>query len=422
VGEHRQPSGRDGDGKGGWVRRPAIAWLARGLWVLVILGIGLIVRFDQLLRSAGRPELTQLDPSTGLLVMAALVSATVGMLLAGRRPRHPVGWLLLGVGLAVTASGERDGYARYGLLARPGSLPGAHWAAVYSPATVYLAFVCVVFVLLLTPTGRLPSRRWRPLAWVLAAGPVLFLLALTLGPGLVVSPYEPVVNPVAVPALAGVVRVAVDAAVAIAVAGLGAGGWALVVRFRRATGVERQQLRWLALAAAATLPAGAVVAVGVALGVTAGPLLQVALGTCMSLLPLATGAAIARYRLYDLDRIISRTVSYGLLSVLLAGLYAVGVLVIGHAVSPGGRANSLVVAATTLAVAAAFQPLRRRIQRVVDRRFDRRRYDAARTIDAFAAGLRRHVDLGALEAELVGTVEQTMQPTRVRLWLRAAQR
>jgi Kef-type K+ transport system membrane component KefB len=185
-----------------------------------------------------------------------------------------------------------------------------------------------------------------------------------------------------------------------------------VVRFRHAGGVERQQLRWIAFAAALTGVAAAVVLAGMALGATAAQLL--AIGVCLAVLPLATGAAILRYRLYDLDRIISRTLAYGLLTVLLGGAYAAIVLGLGQRL---GRSSSLAVAVATLAVAAAFQPARRRVQRLVDRRFNRRRHDAAQTIQAFSARLRQQTDLDTLTAELLGVVEQTMQPTRVSLWL-----
>ena len=192
-----------------------------------------------------------------------------------------------------------------------------------------------------------------------------------------------------------------------------------MLRFRRARGVERQQLRWLALAAALAAGAAGGHCAGPGrsglLGLTGTVLLGWASAVVLALLPLATGAAILRYRLYDLDRIISRTVAYGLLTVVLGGGYAGVVLGLGQL--PGPR-PSLVVAGATLAVAALFQPARRRVQQVVDRRFNRRRYDAARTIEAFAARLRDQVDLDALTAELLAVVDQTMQPTPVSLWLR----
>jgi hypothetical protein len=394
-------------------RRPAV--LAWALWALALLGVATIPWFDHLLRQAGRPELTQLHAITLPSVAAALIAVTVGAVLAGRRPRHPVGWLLLVLGLAVTASGVVDGYARYGLLARPGSLPAARWLAVFSPATVYLGFVCVGLVLLLTPSGSLPSPRWRWWAWLVAAGPVVFLLALAVGPGLVIAPYDPVIDQVTSPALAGAVGVAIAVAVVIAVGGLAVGVWSLVVRFRRARGVERQQLRWVAFAAALTVPPAATILIGVVVGATGAVLVVLAAGLCMALLPLAIGAAILRYRLYDLDRIISRTLAYGLLTILLGGAYAGVALGLGQLL---GRDSSLAVAGATLAVAALFQPARRRIQAAVDRRFNRRRHDAARTIAAFSGRLRQQVDLDTLAAELLAVVDQTMQPTSVSLWLR----
>ena len=177
--------------------------------------------------------------------------------------------------------------------------------------------------------------------------------------------------------------------------------------------MERLQLRWVAVAAALVVLAALVILAGLALAAT--DVLTWAASVCLAVVPLALGAAILRYRLYDLDRIISRTVAYGLLTVLLGGGYAVVVLGLGQLL---GRDSPLVVAGATLAVAAMFQPARRRIQQAVDRRFNRRRYDAAQTIQAFSARLRQQVDLDSLTVELLGVVEQTMQPNRVSLWLR----
>jgi hypothetical protein len=185
------------------------------------------------------------------------------------------------------------------------------------------------------------------------------------------------------------------------------------VRFRRAQGVERQQLRWVALAAALMLLAGPIVLVPVAL--ESPILVNWVSAVWVMVLPVAVGAAVLRYRLYDLDRIISRTLAYGLLTLLLGGGYALVVLGLGQLL---GRDSPLVVAAATLAVAAVFQPARRRVQAVVDRRFNRRRHDATRIIEAFGVRLRNQVDLDALHTELLGVVDQTMQPTQVSLWLR----
>jgi hypothetical protein len=188
----------------------------------------------------------------------------------------------------------------------------------------------------------------------------------------------------------------------------------LVVRFRRASGTERQQLRWVALAANLVVPAAAVVLAGLAMQSPA--LTGWAGGAVVAILPLAIGAAILRYRLYDLDRIITRTLAYGVLTMLLGGAYAGLVLGLGQLL---GKQSSLVVAGATLALAAAFQPTRRRIQDLVDRRFNRRRYDTARTIDAFAGRLRQQIDLDALTAELLAVVDRTMQPMSSALWLRS---
>jgi hypothetical protein len=379
------------------------AW---GLWALAILGVATLPWFDHLFRQARRPDLTQLHATTTPLVVASVVAATVGAVLAGRRPRHPVGWLLLALGLSVTASGVVDGYGRYGLLIRPGALPAAR------PATIYLGFVCVGFMLLLTPSGSLPPgacgaggrgwprpRRW-PCCWRWWSDPGWCCRRTRTS---------------STPALAATVTAAIAAALAVAVGGLAVGAWSLVVRYRRARGTERQQLRWVAFAAAVTLPLAAVVLAGVALDATETLVVLLAAGAAMALLPLATGAAILRYRLYDLDRIISRTLAYALLTLLLGGGYTVVVLGLGQLL---GRDSSLVVAAATLGVAAAFQPARWRVQQVVDRRFDRHRYDTAQTIAGFSARLRDEVGLDTLSAELLAVVERSMQPTAASLWLR----
>ncbi len=369
-----------------------------------------------LLRSTGRPEYQFSNASggaaLGAVVLATVSAAAVGALLASRRPRHPVGWLLLGVGLGLASNTLVEPYVKYGLLVRPGSLPAARYLAGLTYATIFIWLSCAGFVLLLTPTGSLPSPRWRWWARVAAAAPVVTVLGSVVQPDPLAPDYHG--NALAVPALARVLIVPGVAGIVIVLVSLLAGAGSLVGRFRRARGVERQQLRWLALAAglASVL---LLVALFAAFILAKDIVVLVSSTLCVALLPLATGAAILRYRLYDLDRIISRTLAYGVLTVLLGGGYAGVVLGFGQLL---GRDSPLVVAAATLTVAAAFQPARRRIQRAVDRRFNRRRYDAAQTIQAFSARLRQQVDLEALTGELPGVVEQTMQPTRVSLWLR----
>jgi hypothetical protein len=390
-----------------------VAW---ALWTLAVLGLAATTRLDQLLRQAGRPELAQLRGGGVAVVLSAASAATAGAVLASRRPRHPVGWLLLAFGLVPQAlSGAAEGYARYGLLARPGTLPGAEQLAALASATFVPGLSVIAFILLLTPTGSLPSPRWRWFAGVAAALPLAFLAAWLLAmPQLdPESPLASVRNPFAIGglagagmAVAGVASPAIGLTMAVAAA-------SLVRRYRRSRGSERQQLRWLAVAAALAPP----VVLATAAAISAGNLGLAGwvIGLYLALLPLAIAAAIARYRLYDLDRIVSRTLAYGLLTLLLGGSYAAVVLGLGQLL---GQDSSLVVAAATLAVAALFQPARGRIQQLVDRRFNRRRYDAARTIEAFSARLRDEVDLDTLSGELLTVIEQTMQPTQASLWLR----
>jgi hypothetical protein len=385
--------------------------LAWALWTLILLAVPIIAWWDHRLRQVGRPELAPLGQSGVPYLLGMVSAATVGAVVASRRPHHPVGWLLLALGLTVAGNGVIYGYTNYGLLARPGSLPAADYVAAISNGSILLLAACLGFILLLTPTGSLPSPRWRWWAGLSTAAPVLGLLSWALQP--FEEPFESVANPLAVPALAG--PLSAVSAVALIVTGLGipVGAASLVVRFRRSRGVERQQLRWLVLAAA--LLAAAVLAMAT-LGLVGleTPLGWLSAG-CVALLPLAIGAAILRYRLYDLDRIISRTLAWGLLTLVLGGGYAVVVLGVGQVL---GQNSSLAVAAATLAVAAVFQPARRRIQAVVDRRFNRRRYDAARTIAAFSDRLRQQVDLDTLTGQLLAVAEETMQPTRASLWLR----
>jgi MFS family permease len=388
----------------------ALAWALAGLTVLtLIVGFWLA----ELVWSTGwEPRPSNTIAIVGAIILVAVSAATVGAFLAGRRPRHPVGWLLLGVGLALNVSLLVQSYVKYGLLARPGSLPGVRYLAGFADSTALLWVSCAGFVLLLTPTGSLPSRRWRWWARLAAVAPVVIVVGSVVQPDPLAPDYHG--NPLAVPALARVLVVPAVAGVVVVAVALLVGAGSLVGRFRRARGVERQQLRWLAYAAG--LAAGLLlVALFAGFLLAKDEVVVVSLALGVALLPLATGAAILRYRLYDLDRIISRTLAYGLLTVLLGGGYAGVVLGLGQLL---GRDSSLVVAVATLAVAAVFQPARRRIQQAVDRRFNRRRYDAARTIAAFSARLRQQVDLDTLTAELLGVVEQTMQPTSASLWLR----
>jgi hypothetical protein len=277
-------------------------------------------------------------------------------------------------------------------------------------------------VLLLTPTGSLPSARWRWLAIVsVTAAVVVAALAVALGPGPFDVWLPSIASPIAVDALAGPLQfIATVAGLVLSLTAVVAAA-SLVVRFRRAHGLERQQLRWLIFPAALAPLAAVTAALG---GAAATPNSAVAahrggwiwaISLELALVHLTIGAAVVRYRLYELDRIISRTLAYGLLTVLLGGGYAVLVLGLGQLL---GRRSPLIVATATLAVTVLFQPTRRRIQAAVDRRFNRRRHDAAQRIAAFSARLHQQIELDTLTGELLAVVEQTMQPTRACLWLR----
>jgi hypothetical protein len=391
-------------------RRPR--WPAWALWALAMLGLAAIVWLDQLLRQTGRPELSILNLKDIPPVLGLVCAATIGAVVASRRPAHPVGWLLLALGLSLCAMGLAYGYINYGA-AHPGAAPAVGLVARWMPTAIVLASSCLGFVLLLTPTGTLPSPRWRWWVGITVATLVALPLVVTLAPGPSGPPVQPVASPQDLHAFGGVLLVAYLAAMAVTDLALLAAAASLVVRFRRARGIERQQLRWVALAT--VVLALLIVAVIAALALGTFALAALAGSLCVVILPAAVGAAVLRYRLYEFDRIISRTVAYGLLTVLLGSAYAAVVLGLGRLLPDS---SSLTVAAATLAVAAAFQPARRRIQAAVDRRFDRRRYDAARTIQGFSARLRQQVDLDALSAELLTVVERTVQPTSVSLWLR----
>jgi hypothetical protein len=267
-----------------------------------------------------------------------------------------------------------------------------------------------VVVVLLFPDGRLPGPRWRLAIWVSLAGAVLMFVGQALDANLT-EDFSGGRNPL------GVASPLVDAAWPVGstllVAGLVAAVASSVLRYRRARGVERQQLKWFAYA-------GLILALVMPLAAAfwyRSVLVQVLAGVSLNAMPLAIGAAVLRYRLYDLDRIVSRTLAYGLLTVVLGLGYAGVVLGLGRLLPDS---SSLAVAAATLGVAAVFQPVRRRVQAAVDRRFNRRRYDAARTIQGFSGRLREEVDLDTLTAELLAVVDQTMQPDRTTLWLRAS--
>jgi hypothetical protein len=285
-------------------RSGVLAW---ALWALAMLGLVATAWLDHLSRQAGRPDLAQLAsrPVIGP-VLAMLSATTVRAVLAGRRPRHPVGWLLLVLGISVAAGGVGASYAAHGLLlARPGALPGAIDVARYSPVNNVAALLALSLVLLLTPTGSLPSSRWRWWARVTVAAPVALLVAVAVAGGPLDPQYQALNSPFDFRGLGGVLLVINQLILAVTTLTVAVAAGSLVVRFRRARGVERLQLRWVALAARLVTLAGVGVLCGLAVGAT--DVITWGIGSCAAIVPVAIGAAILRYRLYDLDRIISRS-------------------------------------------------------------------------------------------------------------------
>jgi hypothetical protein len=354
----------------------------------------------------------------------------VGALIASRHPHNPIGWICLAVGLFWMLNIMSGGYGIYGLLASPGSVPFP--AAIGSqgewmgPATVGLLGT---YLILLFPDGRLPSARWRPLAWLSGTVLVLVSIANALAPG-PLPDLGGVRNPFGLegyPWRSGA-RDALNLLLSVCML---ASVSSLVMRYRRSGGEVRQQIKWIAFAASVVAlgVSGAVVLGTFAAGTAGGThplligLLEDAITLSFAGVPIAVGFAVLKYRLYNIDVIINRTLVYGSLTATLVALYFGGIVVLQRFfVLLTGKQSTLAVVASTLLIAALFTPLRRRIQSYIDRRFYRRKYDARKTLEAFSAKLRDETDLEALSDDLVAIVRETMQPAHVSLWLRRSSR
>jgi hypothetical protein len=342
----------------------------------------------------------------------------VGALVVAHRPNNAIGWIFSAIALLAFTAGLAAEYATYALVTRPGSLPGATFAAWYASWPWYPTLgLALVFTPLLFPTGHPLSPRWRSLAWLAGAATGVFTVLAALKADLVLGnddldKHHVIANPIGVAGLENPEESTVGVALLglLTLSALVAFG-SLVLRFRRSQGEERQQLKWFTYA-------GALVPLTWLGDFLPAPVDTIVSAAPIVFLPAAAGIAILRYRLYDIDRVINRTLVYGLLTVLLGAVYLVGVFGLGQLLNPVRGESALAVAASTLAVAALFQPARRRIQQAVDRRFNRRKYNTAKTIEAFSARLREQVDLDALSTEVLAVVDQTMEPTRVSLWLR----
>jgi len=389
-------------------RRTVLAW---GLWLVTfgLLAAGLAVTV-----AVVRPlTLRVLGAGAVEAVTFSLGFASVGLVLTLRRPANPIGWLYAAAGLADSLTTPLAPWVDQ-LLAEHRLLPlAAQLAAVIGDLNwVTPIALGVTLPALLLPDGHLRSPRWRLVVAASVAGIVLILVGGSLAPG----PLQglPIDNPFGLGGVAGTVAWAVTyTGVALHWASLMAALVCVVLRYRASRGTERQQLRWVGAGAG-----GALLGLLLAFPGVFGPLPSrtsdvVLVGLLCP--PVGVAVAVLRYRLWDLDRLVSRTVTYALVTALLVIPY---LLIVPAASRLAAGSGNLAVAGATLAAAAAFQPLRRRVQDLVDRRFNRRRYDAARTVERFAARLRDQVDLDALQGELLTVVDQTMQPAQAWLWLR----
>jgi hypothetical protein len=376
--------------------------------LLLLTGLGLSVAGSGL----------EVGANAGLAAAIVVGFASVGVVIASRHPHNPIGWLFCGIAMAGALMSLARGVAELWLdgngvptvLGETAAWYGdVSWIAVILPAASFL--------LLLFPDGRLPSPRWRPVAWCAGVGIVLLFLVDSSSPG-PLEDYPKVSNPYGVESPASEPVGALSAL--LLMVGLGGSPVALIMRYRHAGREQRQQIKWLALAGGVATATFAVALVGY--DVWTAPVADGAIMLSILTLPVAAGVAILRHRLYDIDVVINRTLVYGALTATLATAYFGIVLLLQLVLSPLTEESDLAIAGSTLAVAALFRPLRARIQALVDRRFYRRRYDAARTLESFGTRLREEVDLDALGGDLREVVADTMQPAHVSLWLREAER
>ena len=358
----------------------------------------------------------------------ALTFGAIGALIATRHPRHAVAWYFVLLGLAAELWVALRGYGVYGMIVAPGTLPAPSFVAWTASWFYRIPAESLALLLLLFPTGRLPHPRWRWLLWLVVA--MMFGAALTdairlpfLYPD--VRFESPLRNTIPAELLAPVAAAneflwaATGVAAAVSV----------VLRFRRAGSTERQQLKWFGYATALAVLGSVLQAVArvpaslLGQAPQVGPALEFfTLSIVVLAVPISVALAIFRYRLYDIDLLINRTLVYGATSAAIAATFFIGIVALQALLGPLTAGSELAIAVSTLVSFALFQPIRRRVQDAVDRRFDRSRYDAARTLDLFADRLRDEVDLDALREDLIGAVRQTMAPTHASLWLRERMR
>ena len=394
-----------------------LAWAAWWFFAAMFAAAALLSVLD------GIPRSVAADLS---FIVVLLAFPLTGLLILRRQPRNTIGWLLVGIGCVWGVGGFGDNYATYGLLVDPGSLPGPAVGAlvasgIWAPAIGLMG----TFLILLYPDGHLPSPGWRPVAWLSGATVLTLTIVLYLSPGeLVEGPTPGLTNPLALESAQPVLEAALGVLLPLFALCFVACAVGLVRRLRRSRGVERQQLKWLATAGAVVASVFLISIVMSAVAAPAGrePAWLLVLNQLSfllwALLPISIGIAILRHGLYSIDVVINRALVYGSLTASLALAYLGSVLLLQLVLSPLTDQSDLAVAVSTLAVAAVFRPARARIQDVVDRRFYRGRYDAARTLESFSERLRHEVDLESMSADMRDVVQQTVQPIHVSLWLR----
>jgi hypothetical protein len=399
------------------VSRHTSVWLA---WALCVVSLALTALSLLLfILNLSYPNTHLFEPWLDN-TLNAVFYPTVGAIVASRRPENPVGWLLCLYGLVISIGYFCAEYAIYALLAQPDSLPAGEAMAWIVSWVLPILNGLQVFYILLFPTGRLPSRRWRWLGWLTVIFVVVGVVLAAFSSGALLGILGPIQNPLGIEGFSSIYYKAVLFTMASLLTL--AAALAVFIRLRRAIGVERQQIKWFAYAAAAYASAG--ILAYIIPRVIDTPLWFERVGFALNIvfipaIPIAIGIAILRYRLYDIDILINRTLVYGSLTATLVALYFGGIVVLQRIfVLLTGEQSTLAVVASTLVIAALFTPLRRRIQSFIDRRFYRRKYDARKTLDAFSAQLRNETDLDALSDDLVGVVRETMQPAHVSLWLR----
>jgi hypothetical protein len=385
----------------GRLSRRTAAWLAWSVCAAILLILASSLLLIVLGWSTPLPRGWTPWRDQAVFVFGVLGAPILGGIVASRRPENPYGWLWLGFGLSLALVQLSETYTAYSLIVEPGSLPAPRAASgLLEGLGFVVAITLLPFLLLLFPTGRLPSQRWRPVAWiVLAAGAT----GVTLGPFLSED------------------SVLIIAVVMTLIIASGLSALSLVVRYRGASGVERQQLKWFAFAAVLLVAVPISDLLGLHRLLGNGLLWTLLDNVTLTGLYVAVGIAILRYRLYEIDLIINRTLVYGSLTAMLVAVYVGGVATtqaVFRALTGQEQQPQLAVVISTLVIAALFNPLRRRIQAFIDSRFYRRKYDAAKTLESYSAKLRDETDLDALNAELVGVVRETMQPAHVSLWLR----